>query len=47
MEIHALSTGTLRVKQAFLYPREGFHRQLDLFLPDSWSGPLPIQCFVM
>jgi glyoxylase-like metal-dependent hydrolase (beta-lactamase superfamily II) len=47
MDIHALSTGTLRVKQAFLYPREGPRRQLDLFLPDSWSGTLPIHCWAI
>lgn len=47
MEIHALTTGTVRLKQAFLYPREGVRRQLDLFLPGSWSEPVPIHCWAI
>ncbi len=42
MKIHALSTGAVRVKHSFLYPRQGPRRQLDLFLPGAFSEPLPI-----
>lgn len=42
MKIHALTTGSVRVKRSFLFPRHGPRRQLDLFLPDAWSDPLPI-----
>lgn len=44
MRIHALSTGTVSVKESFLHPASGVRRQLNLFLPDSWSEPLPIHC---
>jgi N-acyl homoserine lactone hydrolase len=47
MRIHALTTGTARLKRAFMRPRSGPRRQLDLFLPDSWSEPLPIHCFAI
>ena len=47
MRIHALTTGTVRLKHAFLYPREGVRRQLDLFLPGEWSAPLPIHCWAI
>jgi hypothetical protein len=33
MRIHALTTGTVRVKHSFLFPSSGARRQLDLFLP--------------
>ena len=33
MRIHALTTGSVRVKRAFLFPTFGARRQLDLFLP--------------
>jgi N-acyl homoserine lactone hydrolase len=42
MKIHALTTGGVRVKHSFLYPRQGPRRQLDLFLPGPFSDPLPI-----
>ena len=42
MRIHALSTGSVRVKRSFLFPSEGPRRQLDLFLPGPFSDPLPI-----
>jgi glyoxylase-like metal-dependent hydrolase (beta-lactamase superfamily II) len=47
MRIHALSTGTVRVKHSFLYAKRGPRRQLDLFLPGPWSDPLPIHCWAI
>jgi N-acyl homoserine lactone hydrolase len=47
MKIHALRTGTVSVKQAFLVARMGVRRQLDLFLPGQWSQPLPIHCWAV
>jgi N-acyl homoserine lactone hydrolase len=47
MQIHALRTGTVRVKQSFLFPSSGARRQLDLFLPGPWSDPLPIHCWAV
>ncbi len=47
MKIHALQTGAVRVKHSFLYPRAGARRQLDLFLPGTWSEPLPIHCWAI
>jgi hypothetical protein len=39
MNIHALSTGTVRVKHSFLFPSRGRRRQLDLFTPGAFSDP--------
>ena len=47
MKIHALSTGTVRVKDSFLFARSGPRRQLSLFLPDGFSDPLPIHVWVV
>jgi N-acyl homoserine lactone hydrolase len=47
MRIHALTTGTVRVKNAFLVPSLGRRRQLDLFLPGPWSDALPIHCWAI
>src|SRR4051794_562397 len=47
MKIHTLTTGAVRVKHAFLHPRSGPRRQLDLFLPGRWSDPLPIHCWAI
>lgn len=47
MKIHALTTGTVRVKHSFLFASRGARRQLDLFLPSSWSEPLPIHCWAI
>ena len=47
MKIHALTTGAVRVKHAFLHPSSGPRRQLDLFLPSPWSEPLPIHCWAI
>jgi N-acyl homoserine lactone hydrolase len=42
MKIHAIQTGTVRVKRSFLFPGRGVRRQLGLFMPGEWSEPLPI-----
>lgn len=47
MKIHALTTGSVRVKRSFLFAKAGARRQLDLFLPDDWSDPLPIHCWAV
>jgi len=47
MRIHALRTGSVRLKHAFLFPRTGVRRQLDLFLPGPWSDPMPIHCWAV
>jgi len=47
MRIHALTTGSVSLKHAFLHPREGVRRQLDLFLPGEWSARLPIHCWAI
>jgi N-acyl homoserine lactone hydrolase len=47
MKIHALTTGAVRVKHSFLFPRQGPRRQLDLFLPGPVSEPLPIHCWAI
>jgi hypothetical protein len=47
MKIHALTTGTVSVKQSFLFPQPGMRRQLGLFLPGAWSEPLPIHCWAI
>ena len=47
MKIHALSTGTVRVKQSFLFARSGPARQLRLFTPSPLSDPLPIHLWVI
>jgi N-acyl homoserine lactone hydrolase len=47
MKIHALTTGTVSVKQSFLFPAPGPRRQLGLFLPGAWSAPLPIHCWAI
>jgi glyoxylase-like metal-dependent hydrolase (beta-lactamase superfamily II) len=47
MRIHALTTGAVRLKHSFLFPSRGLRRQLDLFLPGSWSNPVPIHCWAI
>jgi N-acyl homoserine lactone hydrolase len=47
MRIHALTTGAVRLKHAFLFPSSGPRRQLDLFLPGPWSEPVPIHCWAI
>jgi len=47
MRIHALTTGTVRVKRSFLFPSPGPRRQLDLLLPGPWADELPIHCWAI
>jgi N-acyl homoserine lactone hydrolase len=47
VKIHALSTGTVRVKHSFLFPKSGGRRQLSLFTPGAFSDPLPIHVWVV
>jgi N-acyl homoserine lactone hydrolase len=47
MRIHALTTGTVALKDAFLHARPGWRRQPALFLPGEWSEPLPIHCWAI
>lgn len=47
MRIHALTTGTVRLKHAFLFARQGWRRQVDLFLPGEFSVPMPIHCWAI
>ncbi|MEA2171512.1 MAG: hypothetical protein QOF76_4812, partial [Solirubrobacteraceae bacterium] len=47
MRVHALSTGTVRVKESFLHASTGPTRQPRLFLPGPFSDPLPIHLWVI
>ena len=47
MKIHALTTGHVRLKHAFLFPSQGVRRQLDIFLPGPWCDPVPIHCWAV
>ena len=47
MKIHALSTGTVSLKHAFLYASTGWRRQIDLVLPGKWYPPSPIHCWAI
>jgi N-acyl homoserine lactone hydrolase len=47
MRIHALGTGSVRLKHSFLFAKSGWRRQADLFLPGPWSDPLPIHCWAI
>src|SRR5262245_22263041 len=47
MRIHALTTGTVSVKHAFLYASDGPLRQVRLFTPGPFSDPLPIHVWVI
>jgi N-acyl homoserine lactone hydrolase len=47
MRVHCLTTGTVHLKHSFLFPSRGARRQLDLFLPGPWSGPVPIHCWAI
>jgi glyoxylase-like metal-dependent hydrolase (beta-lactamase superfamily II) len=42
-----LSTGTVRVKDAFLHARSGPTRQVRLFTPGPFSDPLPIHSWLV
>jgi N-acyl homoserine lactone hydrolase len=47
MKIHALQTGTGRVKDAFMFPRRGPMRQLALLLPGEFAPPLPLHLWLV
>lgn len=47
MKLHALSSGTVRVKDAFLNASSGPLRQVRLFTPGDFSDPLPIHLWVV
>lgn len=47
MEIHALGTGTVRLKEAFLHARSGPSRRPRLLLPGPFSGPMPIHAWLV
>jgi glyoxylase-like metal-dependent hydrolase (beta-lactamase superfamily II) len=47
VRIHALQTGTVQVKQAFLHPRPGPFRRLGLLLPGPFAPPLPIHAWLI
>jgi glyoxylase-like metal-dependent hydrolase (beta-lactamase superfamily II) len=47
VRVLALSTGTVRVKDAFIHARRGPTRQLRLFAPGPFSGPLPIHLWIV
>src|ERR1700734_3405061 len=47
MRIHALSTGTVRLKHSFLNARTGWRRQVDLLLPGEGAGPVTIHCWAV
>lgn len=47
MRIHALTTGTVSVKHAFLLAASGPLRQVRLFTPGDFSEPLPIHAWVV
>lgn len=47
MKIHALSTGTVSLKHAFLFASTGPTRQLRLFLPGPFHDPAPIHVWVV
>jgi N-acyl homoserine lactone hydrolase len=47
MRVHALPTGHVVLKRAFLHARPGLRRRLDLFLPGPWSEPMPIRAWLV
>jgi glyoxylase-like metal-dependent hydrolase (beta-lactamase superfamily II) len=47
MKIHALSTGTVELKHAFLHAPAGWRRRLDIFLPGPFLPPVPIHCWAV
>jgi glyoxylase-like metal-dependent hydrolase (beta-lactamase superfamily II) len=47
MKVHAVTTGTVQVKHRFMFAATGLRRQLNLFLPDAWSDPLPIHAWAI
>ncbi|MFL5843595.1 MAG: N-acyl homoserine lactonase family protein [Solirubrobacteraceae bacterium] len=47
MEIRALNTGTVRVRESFLFARSGLRRQPALFVPGPFTDPLPIHAWLI
>ena len=47
MRIHALTTGVVHLKRAFLFASDGWRRRLDLFAPGPWCDPVPIHCWAI
>jgi N-acyl homoserine lactone hydrolase len=47
LRIHALTTGTVSCKHAFLFAGTGPMRQARLFMPGEFSDPLPIHAWVV
>jgi N-acyl homoserine lactone hydrolase len=47
VRIHALTTGTVVLKQAFLHATSGWRRQPNLLLPGPWEAPVPIHCWAV
>jgi glyoxylase-like metal-dependent hydrolase (beta-lactamase superfamily II) len=47
VHIHALSTGTVSLKDAFLHARPGLMRQPAMFLPGAFSAPMPIHVWLI
>lgn len=47
MRIHALQTGSVELKEAFLHPRPGLRGRLDLLLPGAWAQPVPILAYLI
>jgi N-acyl homoserine lactone hydrolase len=47
MRIHALQTGTVELKRAFLYPHPRPARRLGLMLPGAWAAPVPIHAWLI
>ena len=47
MRVVALSTGSVRVKDAFIHARSGPTRQLRLFTPGPFTEPLPIHVWLI
>ncbi len=47
MRIHALQTGAVQVKNAFLCPQPGLSGRLRLLLPGTFAAPMPIHCWLI
>ena len=47
MEIQALSTGSVHLKDSFLFARKGPLRQPALFAPGAFTGPYPIHAWIV
>ena len=43
MRIHPVAMGHVVLKRAFLHPRPGLRRRLDLVLPGPWMDVMPIR----